>query len=127
MILSTKTHNHPHQARTTMTLERLLGQAIAIVKEVAIGQAGIAGVAVALDEVGPSAVLFVEVDDDPLSRRLLEDQVQAFCDEHAAARWIMITEAERQMVRCTAHDAGAERSVLLRMVRDESGLICGLA
>jgi hypothetical protein len=115
------------------TLDRLIDQAVAIAREVAIGSTGVSAVLIALTDDKP-AVLFLDVDDDPASQATMEAEIDGFLDRHDTESWLYIAEVEmlagrllEPFIRCVAHDCGLERSVLLRPARDRSGRICELA
>lgn len=118
-----------------VSLSRLLEQAVAIARDVAIGDTGIAAVVVALPDNSPPVPLFIQTDDHEASRSRMTQEIAAFLTSIGARRWIRITEAElrlpdlpdgSEVFACSAYDGDDYCSALLRVVRDDAGVIVGL-
>ena len=112
----------------------LLERAVAIARDVAIGDTGIAPVVIALRPGQPPVTLFIESDRDPASAECLAAAIEAFLAGSGATAWLRIDECApgqpADRLACTAGtrspEATTQNTLLLGIERDALGVITGL-
>ena len=96
----------------------LLERALAIARDVAIGDTGIAPVVIALRPGQPPLTLFIESDRDPASADCLAAAIEAFLASAEATAWLMLDECVSEIA---AGDQPADRLVCMAGTRSPEG------
>ena len=114
-------------------LDHLLQRAVAIARDVAIGETAVEPVVVALPDDWVPVPFFIETDGEPQSPADLEHEITAFLAELGASRWVRIgaaaffgLPAEPDVIACTAAEGDHRATALLRPLRDAAGIITAL-
>ena len=114
-------------------LDHLLQRAVAIARDVAIGETAVEPVVVALPDDWVPVPLFIETDGEPQGPADLEREITAFLAVLGASRWVRIgaaaffgLPAEPDVIACTAAEGDERATALLRPLRDAAGIIIAL-
>ena len=112
------------------TLDTMLEQAVAVARDMVLGEAGLVAVLVALPEHRPPVTLFIESDNREASRSVAEIERLAFLERTGATRWVAVEAAEEfaggEIVLCTASIEGRTLSAVLEIERGVNGEIVAL-
>lgn len=112
----------------TGPLDRLLGQAVAIARDAAIGETTVEPVIVALPDPGAPVPLFIETDEEPEGLTGIDEATEAFLEALGVRRWIRIAaDLPAGTIVCTAADGDRRATAILQSVRDAAGIITALA